>query len=96
MLFVLRYFECVINVGGIRIGSLKVSFIWGCVEMFFFGNCLVCICRIFLGIIRKEFRLVKVKFLMYVVGKNLCSILFMLMCFVCIFSSYIGSRKMFL
>ena len=95
MLSALRYFERAINVGGTRTGSPKASFTWGCVEMSSLGNCLVCICRTLLGIIRKEPRLVKVKSPTYVVGKNLCSILFMLMRLACIFSSYTGSRKVF-
>ncbi|XP_068748492.1 uncharacterized protein [Montipora capricornis] len=68
MLSALRYFERAIKVGGTRTGSPKASFTWGCVEMSSLGNCLVCICRTLLGIIRKEPRLVKVKSPTYVVG----------------------------
>lgn len=71
MLSALRYFERAVkpNSAGSKTGGPKDSFNWGCVEMASLGNCLVCICRTLLDIVKKEPRLIRVKSPTYVVGK---------------------------
>lgn len=70
MLSALRYFERAVKVAGSKSGGPKDNFTWGCVEMSSLGNCLVCICRTLLEIIKKEPRLVRVQSPTYVVGKK--------------------------
>ncbi|KAL9982177.1 hypothetical protein ACROYT_G010988 [Oculina patagonica] len=70
MLSALRYFERAIKVtpNSSKSGGPKGSFSWGLVEMPSLGNCLVCICRTLLEIIKKEPRLIRVKSPTYIVG----------------------------
>lgn len=70
MLSALRYFERAVkpNSAASKAGGPKDSFNWGCVEMSSLGNCLVCICRTLLDIVKKEPRLIRVKSPTYVVG----------------------------
>ncbi|CAH3155579.1 unnamed protein product [Pocillopora meandrina] len=64
MLSALRYFERAIK----SADTSKESFNWGLVEMPSLGNCLLCICRTLLEIIKKEPRLIRVHSPTYVVG----------------------------
>lgn len=65
MLSALRYFERAIK----SADTSKESFNWGLVEMPSLGNCLLCICRTLLEIIKKEPRLIRVQSPTYVVGE---------------------------
>ena len=72
MLSALRYFERAIKVtpNNSKSGGPKESFSWGFVEMASLGNCLVCICRTLLEIIKNEPRLIRVKSPTYIVGQS--------------------------
>lgn len=65
MLSALRYFERAIK----SADTSKESFNWGLVEMPSLGNCLLCICRTLLEIMKKEPRLIRVQSPTYVVGE---------------------------
>lgn len=92
MLSALRYFERAIK----SADTSKESFNWGLVEMPSLGNCLLCICRTLLEIIKKEPRLIRVQSPTYVVGEFIKgrSMVSFWMCLTC--NNFRFGRKMHL